>query len=97
MPGNLYGDRQQDESGKSFEMQEIYLSEEEVSDLRADGAIIVGYKNSSTPMYEYGPQIAKMEYDKRILSAGVWGGVIVAAIYVMCYTILDNQSKRNRQ
>ncbi len=97
VPGNLYGDRQQDESGKSFDMQEIYLSEEEVSDLRADGAIIVGYKNSSTPMYEYGPQIAKMEYDKRILSAGVWGGVIVAAIYVMCYTILDNQSKRNRQ
>ena len=78
-------------------MEEIYLTKNQVLDLRAQGDIIVGYVDETIPLFKYGPEIAKMEYDKRILSAGVWAALIVAALYGMCYTILDNRKKRNQK
>lgn len=96
-PKTLYGDRQQDESGKSFEMEEVYFTSSQAKQLRSEGNIIVGYVNETTPLYEYGPEIAKMEYDKRILSCSVWCGCFVAATGLMCYTILDNRKKRNKK
>ena len=96
-PGVLYGDRQQSESGESLDMQGVYLSEESVKMLKAQGDIVVGYVDEQTPMYEYDHEIALMEYRNRNLSAGVWSGALVAALYLLCYTNLDNLSKRSKK
>lgn len=97
VPTALYGDRQQSESGETFGLPEVYLTGEQVTDLKKRGEIVVGYSDGTTAMYEYGPEIAKMEYDKRNLSTGVWTGVIVAALYGMCYTSWDNLKKRKQK
>ncbi len=94
-PTALYGDRQQDETGKTFDMEEVYLTADEVTELRSQGDIIVGYVNGETPMYKYSSEIAEMEDGKRNLSAAVWIGVLVAALYGMCYTSWEKFSRRS--
>ncbi len=95
-PSALYGNRQQDETGKSFDMEELYFSPDEIESLKAEGNIVIGYAGEELPMYRYDAQIASMEYEKRVVSTGVWCFVIVAALYVMCYTIWDNLKRRNK-
>lgn len=96
-PKALYGDRQQDETGRTFDMEEVYLTLDEVTELRSQGEIIVGYVNGETPMYKYSSDIARMEYSKRNLSAAVWIGVLVAALYGMCYTIWEKFCRRSNK
>jgi hypothetical protein len=79
-PTALYGDRQELENGKSLGMQEYYLTADEIYDLRADGELIVGYVDETTPMYRYDSVIADMEYKKKILSAGVWCSMLMLGI-----------------
>jgi len=76
-PSALYGNRAEDESGKNLDIETVYLNEQDVEKLKSDGDIIVGYTNAETPMYKYDKVIAVMEYKKRILSTGVWSGMLV--------------------
>jgi hypothetical protein len=89
-PTALYGDRQQDESGTTFDMEAMYFSPEEVESLKAEGDIVIGYVDGTTALYQYDRQIAEMEYQKRVISAGAWAFIIVAALYGICYTSWDN-------
>ncbi len=75
-PHALYADREQDEAGESFGMEPMYLTADEAADLKSAGELIVGYQDESTPMYMYDESIAIMEYHKRVLSVGVWCGMI---------------------
>ena len=79
-PSALYGDREQGESGNSFGMEALYLSEAQVDALAAEGDIIIGYVDESVPMYRYDEEIALMEYNKRVISIGVWSGLLVVII-----------------
>ncbi len=79
-PSALYGDRQEGESGNSLGMEEIYLSADEVIVLKSSGDIIVGYVDESTPMYRYDTYLAVMEYNKRMISTGLWCGLLVAVL-----------------
>ena len=79
VPSALYADLSEDESGVGFGMEELYLSPEEISQLRSDGNLVVGYADGKTPMYKYDSGIAVSEYHKRALSVGVWTGLAFAA------------------
>ncbi len=84
-PHALYADREQDEAGESFGMEPMYLTADEVADLRSAGELIVGYRDVNTPMYMYDESIAIMEYYKRVLSVGVWCGMIFECGLVIFY------------
>lgn len=76
-PSVLYGDRAENESGRSLEMEQVYLSEDEVSLYKKAGDIVIGYVDEKTPMYVFDEALAKMEYKKKIISVGVWSGILV--------------------
>ena len=61
-------------------MEAVYLDQEEIDLLKDGGDIILGYTDAQTPMYKYDAVIAKMEYQKRILSIGVWSGMLFMAL-----------------
>lgn len=82
-PSALYGDREQGESGNSFGMEALYLSDEKVDALAAEGDIIIGYVDETVPMYRYDEEIAHMEYNKRVISVGVWSCVFVSIIQML--------------
>ncbi|MBQ9334737.1 MAG: hypothetical protein IJS12_10430 [Lachnospiraceae bacterium] len=84
-PHALYADREQDEAGESFGMEPLYLTEDEAAGLRSSGELIVGYQDVNTPMYMYDESIAIMEYHKRVLSVGVWCGMIFECGLVIIY------------
>lgn len=84
-PHALYADREQDEAGESFGMEPMYLTEGEVSSLKSEGELIVGYQDENTPMYMYDESIALMEYHKLVLSVGVWCGMIFECGFVIIY------------
>ncbi|MBP3198948.1 MAG: hypothetical protein J6N21_18365, partial [Butyrivibrio sp.] len=77
-PSALYGSREQGENGESLGMEALYLTEEEINTVRAEGDLVVGYVDDNTPMYRYDENIAMMEYQKNALSVGVWSGLVVA-------------------
>lgn len=82
-PHALYADREQDEAGVSFEMEPIFLSPNEIAELKGNGELIVGYQNENKPMYMYDESIAVMEYHKRCLSIGVWCGMLFMFISLL--------------
>ncbi|MCR4595873.1 MAG: hypothetical protein K5673_03725 [Lachnospiraceae bacterium] len=82
-PHALYADREQDEAGVSFEMEPLYLSSEEIAELKGNGELIVGYQDENKPMYMYDESIAVMEYHKRCLSIRVWCGMLVMFISLL--------------
>ena len=71
-PEYLYADREEDETGSSFDMDEVFLGKEDVKSIKDSGNLVVGYLDEHTPMYRYDTQIAVMEYHKKALSLGVW-------------------------
>ena len=79
-PAALYGDIEQGESGNSFGMEPLYLSEAQIKEYKSAGDIIIGYVDDTVPMYRYDETIAHMEYQKRIISVGVWCAIISAMI-----------------
>lgn len=79
-PTALYGDREEGENGVSFGMTAEYLTSAEVSQLKKNGDIIIGYVDEKTPMYRYGEEIALMEYQKKSISIGVWIGILAMLI-----------------
>lgn len=92
VPTALYGDRQEGESGNKFGMEELYLSADQVAALEASGDIVVGYVDETIPMYQYDAEIASMEYNKRVISVGVWSMMLVAAIGLL----LEKVKSKNR-
>ncbi len=82
-PHALYADREQDEAGVSFEMEPIFLSPDEIAELKGNGELIVGYIDENKPMYMYDESIAVMEYHKKCLSIGVWCGMLVMFISLL--------------
>ena len=91
-PTALYGDRECGEDGVSFGMEAEYLSENEVKELKKNGDIVIGYKDAETPMYKYGEDIATMEYEKKVISVGVWVGIL--ALLVLCAVLCSGGSKK---
>ena len=81
-PSAFYGSREKNEAGRSLGMEAIYLTRDEVSQLKSAGDIVVGYVDEKTPMYRYDSQIALMEYERRNLSTGVISAIIVFAVSV---------------
>ena len=79
-PSALYGDRQENEAGFTFHMKPLYISQEEIDSYEAGGDIVIGYVDDKTPMYKYDEIIADMEYDKKVLSVGVWSSMFSAVI-----------------
>ncbi len=87
-PNALYGIRQENEKGVSFDMTPLYFSEEEISALKKNGDIVLDYVDETTPVYQYDKNIAVMEYHKRAMSTGVWSTaflMMVLWIIVRCY------------
>ena len=92
-PAAFYGNREADETGKSLGMEAIYLTEAEVSQLKADGDIVVGYVDAQTPMYKYDSSIAGMEYERRGLSIAIYLALFI--IVVQCLFVKINKNFRN--
>ena len=92
-PSALYADRSEDEAGEGFGMDEIYLTEADVTAIKEAGDLVVGYTDVSKPMYEYDEQIAHMEYHKKILSVGVWTGIMcVAPVSLIGYKLRNKRT-----
>jgi hypothetical protein len=89
-PDYLYGDREQSEAGESFGMDPMYISETELAQIEGRGNIVIGYVDETVPMYQFGPEIAEMEYQKRAISFGVWTG----AFAMICLLLLNKRRKR---
>ena len=79
-PSALYGDKEKNESGKSLGMEAIYLTETEIQQIKENGDLVIGYTDSQTPMYKYDSVIANIEYKNRVMSDGVWSGMLVFLI-----------------
>lgn len=79
-PNSLYGNREENEAGFSFGMDPIYLTEAQIQDIESSGDIVVGYVDETVPMYKYDASIADMEYNKKVMSVGVWTGFATAII-----------------
>ena len=89
-PTALYGDKQNDEAGTSFGMEKLFFTPDEIDELKSNGEIVIGYVDETKALYKYDSDIATMEYQKRVISVGAWTFIIVAALYGICYTRLDN-------
>ncbi|MCR4635496.1 MAG: glycosyltransferase [Butyrivibrio sp.] len=62
---------------------EVYLTQEEVNELKKAGNIIRGYVDENTPLYRMQRKsVAKVEYIRYIFSYGLWGGSIVALVFL---------------
>lgn len=95
-PTALYGNLSQDESGQGFGMEELYLTAEDIRQLKDQGDMIIGYNDSRTPMYRYDSGIAEMEYRKKALSVGVWTGTMTAIVMgVFIYPRIRKKYKTN--
>ena len=91
-PDALYGNRQESESGTEFGLEPMYISQEQMEDILEDGDLVIGYSGESVAMYRYDNEIADLEYDKRILSAGVWTGIL-GFVLVMAGTVVTFRAK----
>ncbi len=85
IPSALYADRQEDEAGEEFGMEPVYLTEDEANAHESAGDLVVGYRDVNTPMYIYDTDIALMEYQKKVISIGVWIAVLSAAVMAFIY------------
>ncbi len=69
------------------ETDEVYLTEDEVKELRKQGDIVRGYVDEQTPLYRmHRKGTAKMEYVRYIFSYGLWGGSIVAISFLLIWS-----------
>ena len=80
-PTALYGARERDESNKSLGMKPEYYSSQEIADFKKNGDIVIDYAGEEKPMYKYDETLAVGEYRKKIMSVGVWTGIIVFSAY----------------
>lgn len=76
-PTALYGARERDESNKSLGMTPEYYTSEEINDFKKNGDIVIDYAGEDKPMYKYDESLAVGEYRKKIMSVGVWTGILV--------------------
>lgn len=66
---------------------EVYLSSEDVREIRKSGDIVRGYVDENTPLYRmHRKGIAKMEYVRNIFSYGLWGGSVVCIAFLFMWT-----------
>lgn len=77
-PSYLYADNAKNEAGINPGIEEVFLSADEISQIKADGNIVIGYENESTPMYKYDTETAVSEYHKKALSVGVWCAIFIS-------------------
>lgn len=63
--------------------EEVYLTQDDVKELRREGDIIRGYVDSNTPLYRmYRKGTAKVEYLRYIFSYGLWAGSVVTIAFL---------------
>ena len=80
-PTALYGARERDESNKSLGMKPEYYTSQEIAEFKKNGDIVIDYDGQDKPMYKYDETLAVGEYRKKVMSVGVWTGMIVFSAY----------------
>ena len=79
-PQYLYINKVEDDRHQQMEMEEYYLDEEEVQDLKQNGNLVVGYEDVTTPMYRLEGEPVVMEHHRRIVNTGMAGGILAAIL-----------------
>ena len=65
---------------------EVYLTIDEVKQLKREGNIIRGYVDENKPLYRMKRKsVAEVEYIRYIFSYGLWGGSIVALVFLAAF------------
>lgn len=72
------------------------LSAEDVDTLKGEGAIILGYSGPDEEMYPYTGTTAAIEYDRRLVSAGLWTSCIVVTGMAMVRCFLRRRESSER-
>lgn len=80
-PAALYGSREQDVYSQPYIEETMYLTDAEVSELKAGGAIVLDYEGAGAPLYRYGSDVADDEYHRRAMNVGVWAGIAVFLLF----------------
>lgn len=63
--------------------EEVYLTQDEVKQLKREGNIIRGYADENKPLYKMQRRsVAKVEYIRYFFSYGLWGGTIVSLAFL---------------
>lgn len=66
---------------------EVYLTSEEVKNLKKQGNIVRGYVDENKPLYRMHRRgTVKIEYQRYIFSYGLWGGSLAAALFLCIWT-----------
>ncbi len=84
-PTALYGSRQQDVYSQDYIEETLYLSEDDIAAIRADGSIVLDYDGAEAPEFRYGSDVAVDEYNRKAMNIGVWAGLAAA---MLCLLIL---------
>ncbi|WP_051200223.1 glycosyltransferase family 4 protein [Butyrivibrio sp. FCS006] len=96
-PKDIYLPEEEILPGKA---EELYLTEEDIAELKHEGNIIRGYVDENTPMYRvYRKGTVKVEYFRYIISYGLWAGSVVSIGFLLIWTARSKVRflLRNRQ
>lgn len=81
-PSAVYTDSDRSERTE-LNLVPIELTEQEASEIRKNGDILIHYEGAGIPMYRYEGIVALNEYLRRMVSCGVWSGIGMALAYNM--------------
>lgn len=65
------------------QVQEVYLTKEELREVKKEGNLALRYQNEAEPMYRITGEAAQMEYFRKVVSLGVWSGALAMGIYFL--------------
>lgn len=71
-----------------MQVEEIFLTMEEVQELERIGELIYDYQNEGEPMYMIPGEPPRMEYIRNVASIGFWSGIFAAVFFwIFKYTM----------
>jgi len=84
VPENIYLPAHEITTGDA---DEVFLSPDDVKNLRKNGDIVRGYVDEQTPLYRMRRRgTAMVEHIRYIFSYGLWGGCIVSITFLLVWT-----------
>lgn len=82
-PGDIYLPKYEVTKG---ETDKVFLTIDEVKNLRKEGNLVRGYVDEDTPLYRmHRKGVAKMEYIRYIFSYGLWGASLVTIAFLLSW------------
>lgn len=63
--------------------EEVYLTKEEVEQIKDNGELVVRYENEKKPMYKVIGDAPRMEYKRNVASVGLWSGVLTLVVLIL--------------